>query len=96
MRLFQVFGGWLGDKWGARLTLFLCSVIWAAATILTGFAGGLASLFMIRFMLGFGEGATFPTATRAIASWAGRKRLCTGGRLDRSRGDHWAPSTGTD
>jgi MFS family permease len=94
--LFEVFGGWLGDKWGARFTLFLCSVIWAAATILTGFAGGLASLFMIRFMLGFGEGATFPTATRAIASWAGRKRLCTGGRLDRSRGDHWAPSTGTD
>ena len=72
--LFQVFGGWLGDKWGARLTLFLCSVIWAAATILTGFAGGLASLFMIRFMLGFGEGATFPTATRAMQNWVARDR----------------------
>ena len=72
--LFQVFGGWLGDKWGARLTLFLCSVIWAAATILTGFAGGFASLFMVRFMLGFGEGATFPTATRAMQNWVARDR----------------------
>jgi sugar phosphate permease len=45
--LFQVFGGWLGDKWGARLTLFLCGTIWAAATILTGLASGLVSLFGI-------------------------------------------------
>jgi sugar phosphate permease len=72
--LFQVFGGWLGDKWGARLTLFLCGTIWAAATILTGLAGGLASLFGIRFMLGFGEGATFPTATRAMQNWVARDR----------------------
>jgi MFS family permease len=79
--LFQVFGGWLGDKWGARLTLFLCGTIWAAATILTGLAGGLASLFAIRFMLGFGEGATFPTATRAMQNWVARDI----GRSGRSR-----------
>ena len=59
---------------GARLTLFLCGTIWVAATILTGLAGGLASLFGIRFMLGFGEGATFPTATRAMQNWVARDR----------------------
>src|SRR6266550_8610185 len=43
--LFQIFGGWVGDSFGPRRTLFLCGLFWAAATILTGFAGGLTSLF---------------------------------------------------
>jgi hypothetical protein len=34
-------------------------MIWAAATISTGFVNGLAALFVARFALGFGEGATF-------------------------------------
>jgi MFS family permease len=67
--LFQVFGGWLSDRFGARKTLTLCALIWAGATIATGFAGGLVSLVIARFFLGFGEGATFPTATRAMANW---------------------------
>ena len=37
--LFQVFGGWVGDRFGPRQTLFVCGVIWATATILTGLAG---------------------------------------------------------
>src|SRR6202158_4605826 len=54
--LFQVFGGWLGDRFGPRRTLFLCGVIWAAATILTGLATSLAMLFLVRVLLGVGEG----------------------------------------
>ena len=38
--VFQIFGGWIGDRFGPRRTLFLCGLIWAAATILTGFSGG--------------------------------------------------------
>src|SRR5262245_17367331 len=67
--LFQVFGGWVGDRWGPRLTLLLCGLIWAAATILTGLAGGIATLVLARVILGAGEGATFPCATRAMQSW---------------------------
>ncbi|HLJ00448.1 MAG TPA: MFS transporter [Bradyrhizobium sp.] len=67
--LFQVIGGWVGDHFGPRRTLFWCGLIWAAATILTGFVTGLATLFMARVALGFGEGATFPTATRAMQNW---------------------------
>jgi len=67
--LFQVFGGWVGDRFGPRRTLFVCGVIWACATILTGLAGGLISLFLVRVLLGVGEGATFPVATRAMQSW---------------------------
>jgi MFS family permease len=40
--------------------------------MLTGFVGGLASLFVVRVMLGLGEGATFPTATRAMTSWTAK------------------------
>jgi len=67
--LFQVIGGWVGDHFGPRRTLFWCGLIWAAATIMTGFVTGLATLFMARVALGFGEGATFPTATRAMQYW---------------------------
>jgi sugar phosphate permease len=67
--LFQVFGGWVGDRFGPRWTLFACGLVWASATILTGLAGGFLSLFLVRVMLGFGEGATFPVATRAMQAW---------------------------
>lgn len=72
--LFQVFGGWVGDRFGPRRTLFVCGLIWAGATILTGLAGGLLSLVLLRILLGVGEGATFPVATRAMQSWTPASR----------------------
>ena len=66
---FQLVGGWLGDKFGARATLGVCGLIVCAATAATGAVGGLGSLFAARLALGIGEGATFPTATRAMAVW---------------------------
>ena len=78
--LFQVFGGWVGDRFGPRRTLFLCGLVWAAATILTGVAGGFAALFLCRVLVGFGEGATFPVATRAMQNWTavGRRGFAQG------------------
>ncbi len=67
--LFQLFGGMLGDRFGPRLTLGVATFAVALATIWTGAAGGLLSLFMARFALGIGEGAAFPTATRAMSVW---------------------------
>jgi sugar phosphate permease len=78
--IFQIIGGWVGDRFGPRRTLFACGLIWAVATILTGFAAGIVSLILCRIMLGFGEGATFPTATRAMQYWtpAGRRGFAQG------------------
>ena len=78
--LFQVVGGWVGDKFGPRRTLFWCGAVWAVATILTGFVHGLFTLFLARMLLGFGEGATFPTATRAMQDWtpAGQRGFAQG------------------
>jgi len=67
--LFQLIGGYIGDKFGPRLTLCVSSLIVCVATAATGVAGGLASLFAARLALGIGEGSTFPTATRAMTVW---------------------------
>jgi MFS family permease len=67
--LFQLIGGWLGDKFGPRLTLGVSGLVVCVATALTGAVGGLATLVLVRLALGFGEGAAFPTATRAMAAW---------------------------
>jgi sugar phosphate permease len=78
--VFQVIGGMVGDKFGARRTLFFCGLIWAVATILTGLVDGLVTLFLARLLLGFGEGATFPVATRAMQNWtpAGKRGFAQG------------------
>ena len=67
--LFQISGGWVADKFGPRLALTICGVIWAIATIMTGLVHGIVMMFIARVVLGFGEGATFPTATRAMSYW---------------------------
>jgi len=66
---FQIIGGFIGDRFGPRLTLGVCGAIWAISTICTGLANGFWGLILARFALGLGEGATFPTATRAMSSW---------------------------
>ena len=72
--IFQLIGGWIGDRWGARLVLCVSCGVVAAATALTGAVNGFAALFAVRLALGFGEGATFPTATRAMTSWVPETR----------------------
>lgn len=67
--LFQIIGGWISDRFGARRTLIVCGVVWAGATVFTGMAGGLTSMLVARVLLGFGEGATFPAATTAMSRW---------------------------
>ena len=59
---------------GPRLTLIICALIVCAATAATGAVGGFAGLFAARLALGFGEGAAFPTATRAMAIWTPERR----------------------
>jgi sugar phosphate permease len=67
--LFQLIGGWVGDRFGARLTLTVSAIIWATATLAMGFAGSLSTIICARVLLGIGEGATFPAATRAMSDW---------------------------
>ena len=72
--IFQIIGGWVSDRFGARIGLTVCGVIWASATLLTGTVSSLAAVLFLRVMLGFGEGATFPTATRAMSDWTPKEK----------------------
>src|SRR5215470_15989877 len=66
---FQISGGWVADKFGPRRALTICGIIWAGATVMTGLVNGIVMMGVARVVLGFGEGATFPTATRAMSHW---------------------------
>ena len=67
--VFQIFGGWVGDRYGARLALTVSAVIWGLSTLLAGLVTSLTGMLVMRVALGFGEGATFPVATRAMSDW---------------------------
>ena len=72
--LFQIVGGWIGDKFGPRRTLFVCALVWSAATSATSLVGDFSRSLVVRFVLGLREGATFPTATRAMTTWFGQEK----------------------
>jgi MFS family permease len=71
---FTTIGGWLSDRIGARWALTVSAVIWGSATLVTGMTTTLAAMLAARAVLGFGEGATFPIATRAMCEWLPERR----------------------
>src|SRR5246127_555796 len=67
--LFQVPGGWLGDRFGPRKVLSAIMGYRTIIAVLTTRALGFGSFWGIRFALGVGEAGAFPTATRAMQMW---------------------------
>jgi MFS transporter, ACS family, hexuronate transporter len=65
--LMQLGGGWLADRFGSRSVLVGCVTAWSVFTGLTGAAGSLVSLLVIRFLFGIGEGAFNPASSVAIS-----------------------------
>jgi sugar phosphate permease len=82
--IFTMFGGALSDRFGARWTLTVSAVIWGSATLLTGMTTTLTAMLLARGLLGFGEGATFPIATRAMCDWLPVDRRAFGQGLTHS------------
>ncbi|MCA8241865.1 MFS transporter [Burkholderia sp. AU32262] len=70
----QIGGGWIADRFGARITLIGCGLIWVVSTFTTGLVHSLTLLFAARLLLGVGEGATLPAQARAITHWFPRER----------------------
>src|SRR6202789_1667085 len=48
--VFQIIGGWVSDRLGARLTLTVSAIIWAVATILTGTVSTLSTMLFARVL----------------------------------------------
>ncbi|NKX52917.1 MFS transporter, partial [Arthrobacter deserti] len=61
-----VMGG-LSDRLGRRKVLVGSIIMFSACSLLTGLAGGLMSLIMIRVVMGITEGAFSPAAVAAAA-----------------------------
>jgi MFS transporter, ACS family, hexuronate transporter len=62
-------GGKFLDTVGTKVGFAVSMTWWSVACALHGFAHGLALLVLARLLLGMGEGAAFPAATRVIAEW---------------------------
>jgi sugar phosphate permease len=71
--LFQVPGGWMGDRYGPRGVLGGIVAYWSVMTALTANGVGVISFSIIRFLFGMGEAGAFPTATRAMQLWYPRE-----------------------
>src|SRR5579863_8196105 len=67
--LFQIPGGWLGDRIGPRKALALIVTWWSIFTSATALAWNATSMVVIRFLFGVGESGAFPIATRSLSRW---------------------------
>ena len=90
--LFQIPGGWLGDRIGPRRALALIVTWWSIFTSATALAWNAVSMTAIRFLFGIGEAGAFPIATRSLSRWMlpGRAGIRAGHharRLAAGRGD---------
>jgi sugar phosphate permease len=67
--LFQIPGGWLGDRVGPRRALTWIVAWWSVFTSATTLAWSATSMIAIRFLFGVGEAGAFPIATRSLSRW---------------------------
>ncbi len=67
--LFEVPGGWLGDRFGPRLILTRIVLWWSVFTALTGMVRSYFSLLIVRALFGAGEAGAYPNASCVISRW---------------------------
>jgi ACS family glucarate transporter-like MFS transporter len=67
--LFEVPGGWLGDRLGPRRVLMRVVLWWSFFTAATGWVWNSTSLIVTRTLFGAGEAGCFPNLTRVFTTW---------------------------
>jgi MFS family permease len=73
----QIPGGWLGSRWGARVTLALLSLLWSMALLVSTVAESYWLLYASRIAVGLAQGGLFPIVARVIADWFPENRRGT-------------------
>jgi MFS family permease len=61
--------GLLVDRFGGKAVNAGGIAIWSAATVLTGFSSGFASMAATRMVMGAGESTSWPASNRVIREW---------------------------
>lgn len=69
----QTVAGRLIDRVGTRKGLTITVIWYSIAAMLTSLAMGLRSFAFFRFLLGAGESANWPAATKAVSEWFPKK-----------------------
>lgn len=69
----QTASGRLLDRVGTRTGLSLAVAFYSAVAMLSSLATGLRSFALFRFLLGAGESANWPGATKAVSEWFPRR-----------------------
>jgi ACS family glucarate transporter-like MFS transporter len=67
--LFEIPGGWLGDRIGPRRVLMRVVLWWSFFTAATGWVWSATSLVVTRTLFGAGEAGCFPNLTRIFTTW---------------------------
>lgn len=67
--LFEVPGGWMGDRYGPRSVLMKVVIFWSIFTAATGAAWNFVSMVVCRFLFGAGEAGCFPNVTKIFTIW---------------------------
>lgn len=70
--LTQIPGGFLADKYGGKKILTAGSLGWTFFTFVTPFANTPSLMYMVRALLGVGEGVCFPAETSILSRWLPR------------------------
>ena len=65
--LMQLGAGWLSDRFSSRRILVFSVACWSILTSLTGVAGTLGVLLLVRLLFGAGEGGFVPASTVTVA-----------------------------
>ena len=71
--VFEIPGGFLGDRIGPRKVLMRIVIWWSFFTAATGWAWNYGSLLVTRFMFGAGEAGCFPESDESLHHLAARK-----------------------
>ncbi|HEY8560331.1 MAG TPA: MFS transporter [Pyrinomonadaceae bacterium] len=69
----QTISGRIVDRVGTRRGLTVTVVWYSVASVLTSLATGMRSFLLFRFLLGAGESANWPAATKAVSEWFPKK-----------------------
>jgi MFS transporter, ACS family, glucarate transporter len=78
--VFQIPGGMLGDRFNPKnilsmalvwWSLFTAATAWAGKGVVASVGGVLVVFWIVRFLIGIGEAATFPCANGLIGEWFG-------------------------